>query len=195
MMHIGKLIRLNALVAAMLAAAPTLADDAAGKANTDKPDKIQEQLSELKTSLLDLKTSLAEIKTDLKHFRTDHDVSTQASSREIRELKDEMLRLKTELDSLRRTPSSSQRESGFAPAATTTPLPPMGRVELLNTWTAPVSVVVNNRSYRLRPMDRVVTDPIPAGAFNYEVIGVTAPNNVRTLAANEVYLIHIHPQP
>jgi small-conductance mechanosensitive channel len=206
MMRTWKLIRFTALVAALLAAAPIVAQDPPVK-NTDKPDEVQKQLKDLKTSvdgpqglkksveeINDKLKSLDKIHTALNNLHVDLNTRSQAADREIANLKDEVARLRTEVDSLRKTPTSASRESGFAPGATTAPLA-SGRVELLNTWTAPVAVVVNNRTYRLLPMERRLTDPIPAGTFTYEVINVTAPNIARSLAANQVYTIHIHPLP
>ncbi|HEV3085040.1 MAG TPA: hypothetical protein VGY66_35095 [Gemmataceae bacterium] len=209
-----KLIGLNTLLAAMLAAAPVLADDASK--STDKPDELQKQLRELKTSLAEVKTSVAEMKAikdsvekmnevlesmktlpgDVKNFRSDYNTEIQAAKREISDLREEVRRLKSDVESLRKTPTNAARESGFAPGMTGPGVNPVptGRVQLSNTWSAPVSVIVNGRSYPVLPGEVKFTEPIPAGTFSYEVVGITLPNNVRTLVAGETYRISVFPR-
>ena len=198
-----KLIGLNALLAAMLAAAPALADDASK--STDKPDEVQKQLRDIKTDIKTLRESidkmnevLESMKTlpgDVKHFHSDYNTEIQASKRDISDLKEEMRRLKSDVESLRKAPTGLSREAGFAPGMTVNPNPiPTGRVQLSNTWSAPVSVVVNGRSYPVLPGEVKFTEPIPAGTFSYEVLGITAPNNLRALAAGETYRINVFPR-
>ena len=200
-----KLIGLNALLAAMLAAAPALAADASK--STDKPDEVQKQLRDIKTDIKTLRESidkmnevLESMKTlpgDVKNFRSDYNTDIQATKRDINDLKEEVRRLKSDVEGLRKSPTNITREPGFAPGMTTNPNLnpiPTGRVQLSNTWGAPVSVIVNGRSYPVLPGEVKFTDPVPAGTFSYEVIGITAPNNVRTLAAGETYRISVFPR-
>jgi hypothetical protein len=141
-----------------------------------------------------VKESLDGVKTDVKNFRTDHDLALQAAKRDIQELRDEVRRLKSDLEGLRKEPTNGTRQMRFAPE-TGAPAQATGRLELRNTWGGTLSMVVNNRVYRVPAgPDPVLTDPIPAGAFTYEVIGITPPNNVRTLAPGETYVIHVHPR-
>jgi len=188
-----KLIRLHALLAALLAATPTLADDTSK--NTDKPDPVQKQLNELKEMVAEAKRQLQDDIKDLRnkvdHNRTDFNTYAQGSLRDIEGLKEEVARLKTDIEALRKNSNTVNRQSGYAPSTTTAPA--TGRVELYNAWPGEVSVVVNSRTYRLLPGERRLTDPLPTGTFTYEVLGVTEPNRVRTLTANQVYWIHIHP--
>jgi ribosomal protein L29 len=189
-----QLIRFHALLAALLAATPTFADDT--PKNTDKPDPAQKQLNELKEMLAetkrDLKKDIKDLRAELNNNRTDFNTHAQGSLRDIEGLKEEIARLKTDLEALRKSSNTVNRQSGFAPSSTTAPAA-TGRVELINTWPGEVSVAVNNRVYRLLPGERRITDPMPAGTFTYEVINVTEPNRVRPLTPNQVYTIHIHP--
>jgi archaellum component FlaC len=198
MMRTWKLIGLNALLAAMLAAAPALAEDP--PKNTDKPEELQKQLKGLRESVDKMNEVLESMKTlpsDMKNFRADYDRDMQSAKREINDLREDLRRLKSDVESLRKAPTGLSREAGFAPGMTTTPnlIPiPTGRVQLSNTWGAPVSVIVNGRSYPVLPGEVRFTDPVPAGTFSYEVIGITPPNNVRTLAAGETYRINVYPR-
>jgi hypothetical protein len=189
-----KLMRLQALLLALLAGMPAFADDA--QKNTDKPDPVQKQLNELKEMVAEAKRQLQDdikdLRTKADHNRTDFNNYAQGSLRDIEGLKGEVAQLKADIEALRKSSNTLNRQSGYAPSTTTAP-PATGRVELYNAWPGEVSVVVNNRTYRLLPGERRLTDPLPAGTFSYEVLGVTEPNRVRSLAANQVYWIHIHP--
>jgi len=204
MTRIWKLIGLTTLLAAMLAAAPVLADDASK--STDKSDDVQKQLKDLKSSVAELKASqdgvkevlesLKNLQGEVKQFHADYDREKQDAKRDIANLKDEISRLKSDVESLRKTPTNAARESGFAPGMTGPGVNPVptGRVQLSNTWSAPVSVIVNGRSYPVLPGEVKFTEPIPAGTFSYEVVGITLPNNVRTLVAGETYRISVFPR-
>jgi hypothetical protein len=204
MTRIWKLIGSTSLLAAVLAAAPIQADDASK--STDKPDDVQKQLKELKSSVAELKTSMDGVKEvleslknlqgEVKQFHADYDREKQDAKRELANLKDEISHLKLDIENLRKSPTNAARESGFAPGMTGPGVNPVptGRVQLSNTWSAPVSVIVNGRSYQVLPGEVKFTDPVPAGTFSYEVVGITAPNNVRTLVAGETYRINVYPR-
>ncbi len=49
-----------------------------------------------------------------------------------------------------------------------------GNLRVSNTYSQPVSVVVNGRSYRVRVGETLVLEPQPAGTFTYEVLGIQA---------------------
>jgi outer membrane murein-binding lipoprotein Lpp len=183
-----KLIWLSTLLTAMLTAGAGRADPPTG--STDKPDEVKKQLTDLTNAVNKLRDEIKELRSDANNNRTEFDQHKQGIERELKTINTDIARLKSDVEGLRS--GSASRQAGYAPSTPPLP-PPAGRVELVNTWPGDVSVVVNNRSYRLRPNDRVVTDPLPAGPFSYEVIGVTEPNRVRLLAANQTYTILIHP--
>ena len=66
-----------ALLAAMLAASPVLADDASK--STDKPDDVQKQLKDLKSSVAELKASQDGVKEVLESLKNLQGEVKQAS--------------------------------------------------------------------------------------------------------------------
>jgi hypothetical protein len=198
------------LVAALLAIGPAFGDDPV-------PDKAQDpakELKDLKKKVDDLERDMKEVKkwkTDIDDLNIKLDAlkdvpkalanldkkidqSSQRAQNDTTNLTQEIGRIQDDVKNLRQSSTSATRQSAFAPGASTAPQA-TGRVELINTWTMPVTVVVNHKAYPLAPMTSpVFTDPLPAGTFNFEVLGVTGPNNVRTLAPGETYRIHVHPQ-
>src|SRR5262249_36953264 len=113
---------------------------------------------------------------------------------QIADLNRQLSQLRVEIDNFRTlAPSTSRIASSpppeIAPSAAT------GRVEMINSYGQAVSVVLNNRrSYSLAPGERKLSDPIPAGTFSYEVLGLT-PVLTRTVSADKLFTIWVHPQP
>jgi hypothetical protein len=191
-----RLLGLNTLLATMLTtAAPTVAV-AAPPTDADKLDAIQKQVDDLKASLADIKKSLALLETINKRIddlRAESNLGAQTARSQADDLKQQVAQLKTEIDTLRDRLGSATRVSGFAPSDTA-PAAGTGRVEMINTYPGDITVTVNDRAYRLRPGEQTLSEPIPAGSFTYEVLGIT-PRNSRLVAANRVFTIHVHPQP
>lgn len=188
MMRTWKMLGLNTLLAGLFATAPGLASSPSGPANdANQLEIIQKQLDELKNALADVKKTLAEA-------RTDSNLATQTVQSQIRDLGKQVSQLQADVESLRtRLPSASRIAA--SPPSDTGLAPPTARIELTNTYSQPVYVVINNRrSYLLQPGERRLSDPIPAGSFTYEVLGVT-PMVTRTVAADKVYSVWVHPQP
>jgi hypothetical protein len=193
MMRTWKKIGLSALMAALLTAGPARAETSGPRTDSEKLDDIQKQLDELRKSVGDVKRSVAALSTierDLKDLRAEANAGTQNALSQINDLKDEVARLKREVDGLRNRPPATGRIAASPPETPVT----TGRVELLNTYGADVTIAVNRVTYHLRPQERMLTTPIPTGTFTYEVLGIT-PQRVRTLVANEPFTIHVHPQP
>jgi hypothetical protein len=194
MIRSWKTLGLNALTAALLAAHPVLADEKR-EATTDaqRLEAIQKQLRELTARLGEMEKSFDDFKTTME---TDLRLGGQIARNhkdQIADLSRQVTQLHDDIEAIRRAGASPQRTSGFLSTDTAAPPAGTGRVELINTYPEDVAVVVNGRTYHLRPGERRLTDPIPAGTFTYEVLGVT-PMNTRTVAANRIFTVHIHPQ-
>jgi hypothetical protein len=187
MMRTWKMLGLKAILAALFAAAPGLASNTSGPpSEAEKLDAIQKQLNELKTAL-------ANLDEKLKDMRTDSNLGTQKFQNQIKDLNDMIGALRQEFATLPgRLPGSTR--TAFAPSDTG-PGTGTARVEMVNTYSQPVSIVINNRrSYTLQPGERRLSDPIPAGSFTYEVLGVT-PVVTRTVAADKSFTLWVHLQP
>ena len=128
-------------------------------------------------------------------LKAESNLSTQQVKSQIKDLNELISLLRADVQALRNRLPDSSRVSAFPPSSDTGPSPAMARVEMVNTYLQPVSIVINNRrSYQLAPDERRLSDPIPAGSFTYEVLGVTPPVT-RTVAADKTFTVWVHPQP
>lgn len=200
MMRHWKLLGLDlVLVGALAAPLPARAQEQIG----DEPNKdsvVLKQLGDLKTSIDALTKAIKEMQTSgvdsaLKMQKANGDIEglkrqlTQLQQEEIAGLRQQVTQMQRDLDELNRRTASPPRVATYPPPQQQ---PATGRVRLINSYQAPVTVVVNGRAHTLNPGAIVTTDPIPAGTFTYEVLGVQ-PMRDRTLAANELFTITIHP--
>src|SRR5207247_8428956 len=112
---------------------------------------------------------------------------TQLQQQELDGLRQQLTQLQRDVDDLKARTANPPRVSGYTPQPAAT-----GRVRIVNSYMVPETVVVNGRAYTVNPGTYVTTDPVPAGLFNYEVLGVQGPVS-RALAANEMFTITIHP--
>jgi hypothetical protein len=110
---------------------------------------------------------------------------------DIEDLKKQVAQLRQDLDVVKnRAPSS--RESGYTPPANA-PSAATGRVRLVNTFMDPMTIIVNGVRYQVAPGETRLTEPVPAGTFSYEVLGVQ-PRLERNLAANETFTVTVYPR-
>jgi hypothetical protein len=111
---------------------------------------------------------------------------------DLEEIKKQLAQLRLDLDALKsRAPVN--RESAYAPSPSNSPSPATGRIRLMNTFLDPMTIVVNGRAYQVGPGDTRLVEAVPAGTFNYEVLGVQSRVD-RALAANETFTITVHPR-
>jgi hypothetical protein len=134
--------------------------------------RVQKMLRDIKQLQADMGTAgtdLGQVREDLKSI-----------------LSKEMAGLRSDLESLRKR---FYPEPGPAPLAQA----PTGRVQLINAYPDPMTVILNGRAYELLPNEtRNVT--VPAGNFTYQVMRVHPDLQPRTLAANQTYTITVHPR-
>lgn len=197
MMRTWKMLGLETFLAALFAATPALASNTSGPpSDAEKLDEIQKQLNALRGALNDIKNNLAglsglEKKVD--DVRNESNLGAQKVQNQIADLNRQISQLRLEVENLRPSTSGTSRIAASPPE--NNPSAGTGRVEMINTYTQPVSIVINNRrSYTLAPGERRLSDPIPAGAFTYEILGVT-PAVTRTVAADKLFTLWVHPQP
>jgi hypothetical protein len=179
-----------------LSAGPELVRAGAGEpqavaAEAQRFEDLDKQIKELKRAMTAATQSLDKMDKDLKDFRTESQLGMSNAETKIQNLSSDLANLKLEVENLRSRIANNVRVSGFGPVETPAGT---GRVELVNVYPQEVSVAVNNRVYRLLPNEIRLTDPIPAGTFTYEVLGVTDKRS-RLLATDKVYPIYIHQQP
>jgi len=102
----------------------------------------------------------------------------------VDELRKSVEQLQRDVVSLRNTPTTTRKTFYDAPAAGT------GRIRLINTFPTRMTVIINDRSYRLEPGAEQIIDK-PAGVFHYQVLGVQPELLVRNLAPNETFTITV----
>jgi hypothetical protein len=172
----------GALVAASSSAAQIdgpVADSKDNKGSSDvkKEDPVVEQLKALRLQIEAMNTT---IKNDFGTVRNDIlEAKTKASTaqKDVDLLKLEVERLRKEIDSLR-TQASASRVSNYpaSPAGT-------ARIRLVNTFTDPVAIRINERIYHLNQNEERFTDPLTIGDVVYEVLGIQAPRTTKVTAS------------
>jgi len=194
MMHTWKLIGLHTLLAGMLTAGPALAEP---PNDSEKLTEVQKQLDQMKKTLEKLTMSaglLDALDRKMDDFAKQSTLSSQKAQDQVNEVRKELAALRAEFETLRDR-TSDARVSRFAPSDISAPAQASaGRVELVNTYPSEVTVVVNRRTYHLAPGEHRLSDPVPAGTFTYEVLGITPQRN-RPMAGDQVFTVWVHPQP
>jgi DNA-binding transcriptional MerR regulator len=195
MLRTWKMVGLETLLAVLFAAAPALGSGTSGPpSDSDKLDEIQKQLNSLKLSLAEVRKTVDALSAQEEAKKTESNLGAQKVLSRLAEMEKQISQLRTDVENLRNVPPSVSR-SALYPPPETPPGTSLARVEMVNTYSQPVSVVINNRrSYLLQPGERRLSDPIPAGTFTYEVLGVT-PLVTRTVGADKIFTIWVHPQP
>lgn len=176
MMTTWRMLGLQTLLAAALAAGPAAAGQA-DAVDAKKLDDIQKQLTEIQRTL---DAFMVKDVGDLK-------VNVARAQADFLQLREQVARLQKELEGLRGQSGPQTRVAGFPPNGAT------GRLRLMNTFTAPMSIRINDRVFRLEPGQTQIVEGVPAGSFTYEVLGIQAPV-ARTLGANETYTIYVYPR-
>jgi hypothetical protein len=64
---------------------------------------------------------------------------------------------------------------------------------LVNRSWEPVTVAVNGRTYQLAPGESRPAEPVQAGTFTYQVLGLQPHPQQRTLAARETFTVTVNP--
>jgi hypothetical protein len=179
--------------------------DSTKEAETDKdakPDIILKEVRALRDSVADLNKKVQEkledldLRTKIRIEKVQGDVNGLRSATapigamqsDLESLRRELAQLRQEVNSLRSGVSTS---SSLYPSA---PTAPTGRVQLVNTYPQQMTILLNNRAYRLLPGETRTVDAVPAGPFTYQVLGVQPEVQPRTLAANDTYTINVFPR-
>jgi hypothetical protein len=182
---------LHAVLTAVLSTGPVLGQDAQ-KTEAQKIDDIQKLASELQKAVQGLQKSIDGLKLDVGDLRKEAQLNVQYGDKKINEFKDEIAKLKLDIEHIntRIAAPAPQRIAAFSPVE---PVAATGHVEMVNTFPEAVTIVVNRLSYTLVPGEKRQSEPVPAGTFTYEVLGITPPRT-RTIGANQVFTVSVYPQ-
>ncbi|GIW79102.1 MAG: hypothetical protein KatS3mg105_0909 [Gemmatales bacterium] len=188
MIHNWKSLGLQALLAGALASAPTLSAPPT-KAEPNADEVIAKQLKELKDSIDALKKQVQGLQTGM----ADTDIRIKKLEGQIADLEKDakaVTDLTIVVQNLSKQVADLNKRISSAPPAVVSKKP-MGRILLVNDFPEEMTVVVNNKAYRLAPNSIHTIDNVPAGIFTYEVLRVQPVRN-RELGDNETFTIRIH---
>jgi hypothetical protein len=163
-------------------------DDGPTKADLPSIAKRLDEINKSLKSLDDLVPQLLKIRDGARELNSK---VTQAQS-DVLELRRQLAQLQQNVDSLSRRLGGVQTQiSGYAGLGNGSPA--TGRVRLVNTFPQTMTIRVNNAVHEVPPGQERYTEPLPAGNFTYEVLGVSAPV-VRPLAAGETFTVTVYPR-
>lgn len=199
MTHNWKLLGLQTLLAGALASSPVLGDPpngldkGKGGIEPEQLSAISKQLDEIQKSILAnnkaVDKKLADLNTagynlELALQNSVKDIKDQAG--QIKDLKDQIAKLQQDLDALKNKPTDQfvTRNYPLAPSG-------LGKVQMVNTYFEPQTILVNGRAIRVDPGETRTLE-LPAGIFTYEVLNVKG-QQTRTLSANSLFTITVHP--
>jgi outer membrane murein-binding lipoprotein Lpp len=195
MIRTWRMLGVETVLAAALTA-PAFAGQTDGTKLEDKSDTILKEVRDLKKRFDELESSL---KNKIENLDTSNSLKLAQARMDLEELRKQVQQMRQDLDATRSREIAALRRDlddmtkgrqSLYPAPAPTPT---GRLQLRNTFPEMVLILVNNKPYHIFPGQNVLTDPIPAGTFNYEVVGIQ-PQVARTLTANETYTIHVYPR-
>jgi hypothetical protein len=185
------------------AALDTPADDSA------KFDSIQKQLKEINRTVENLASTTTsalgdfkrELNKDLK-FGLDQmeskiiniDGNQTLTQKSLEVLREDLGKLRADVEGLRarmQTQTNANRSSLYNPNDASTTDSSTARVEMINTYATEVAFLINRRTYYVAPGERRTSDPIPAGTFTYEVVGIQPPTT-RTVAPNRIFTVQVY---
>ena len=197
------ILAVPALLAAALSPAPAPADSDTPKTLTDsqKLDRVLDQIKDLRSAVDDLDN----LRKDLKSLQTKAELRDQTIqaridlvNERINGLEARIKQLQSDVETMRTQATTSNRPSGYSglgngAAPAPPPLPTAaGTIRLRNTFPEQVSVVVDGVAYELLPNETRDLAGHPAGAFTYEVLGIQGRKAV-DLRPNETFTISVYP--
>jgi hypothetical protein len=165
--------------AALLAAA--LAAPAAGQTAEDVK-KLNDKLDALTKALQDVKEGLKteNVREKLATIESKIDLLDQ----DVRTIKDDVRQMKRRVGDGATTTLRPEYDSSTFRG--------QGRVRFINEYPEEMSVIVNDRSYRLAPgQERLF--PVTPGQFTYQVLNIQRDLQTRRIAADETKTIRIYP--
>ena len=121
-------------------------------------------------------------------------LSLETTQKNMEGLREEVGKLRSDIDLLRarmQTQINSNRASLYNPNDASTTDSATARVEMINTYATDVAFLINRRTYYVAPGEKRTSDPIPAGTFTYEVVGIQPPTT-RTVAPNRIFTVQVY---
>ncbi len=178
---------------------PSSADDEKLAAIQKDIKELGKTVGEVNKVLADLRTLRADMKADLKFGLeqmggqvTNIALDQSVTQKNVNEMREELSKLRTEVETLRTRMQTNTNRASLYPNDAATTDSSTARVEMINTYTNEVAFVINRRTYYVAPGQTRTSDPIPAGTFTYEVLGIQAPTT-RTVGPNKIFTVRVYP--
>ncbi len=158
---------------------PVRADDATQTDVVELTKKLEAATKRLDDAELEIKRLLAlvEGRKDEKGFPLPSDPGAVA---EIKSLKDKIASLEKQVSDLKST-------TALKPSV---PVTNKGTVRVVNEYPVPVSIIVNEKSYRVEPSTTLNVD-IPTGDFTYQLLQSGAPPTKSIIKEKEVVTLRV----
>jgi prefoldin subunit 5 len=157
----------------------------------DTLNKLKDSHDVLKKGFDGAVTRIDDALRALQNRATDIELKNSKTQEDLTNLAAQVEKLRKDVDSLS-TRIGSTQISAYPPREGA--LAGTGRVRLVNTYFQPMSIAVNRTLYMVAPGETRFSEPVPAGTFTYEVLGVQPAPQTRQLAANETFTVTVHPQ-
>jgi hypothetical protein len=194
----------------------------AAKKNNDGPAPAPDTtkaLADLTKLVRALRKEVGDLASDVRAMKNVHQLDQQATKEALDKVADDrqatadafgrvakdMAALKNQLADLRRELNDVRQRAASASTSAYGPAAPANtaRIQMVNRYHVPMKVLINKKSYLVRPGETLLSEPIPAGAFTYEIfqdpgdgaiVPVTPGPRQRTVAINGTHVLTIHPQ-
>jgi hypothetical protein len=131
----------------------------------------------------EVRRALADVARELDRLRADTAGSFRVAQKDLDALKEEVARLRKEVEGLRKRPPTT-RSSAYPRAES-------GAIRLVNAYSEPVQVVVGETIYRLAPGETRLLRGRAPGPFTYEVVNVQGSVG-RVLRPGETFTIRVY---
>ena len=194
MMRSWRKIGLSTALASVLVLQAAAPKAAAQQVPVDKVEELQKEVDSLKKSIQllgKMNDKIERLHREVQDAQTNTELVRQDSLEVVRELKTEIAQMRADIEKLNKSLSTT-RLSAFPPFAAAQ-APTTGRIEMSNTYLMEVQIAVNGRLYRIPPDKVVLSEPVPAGPFTYEVLGIQTPVT-RVLEAGKMHYVNVHPR-
>jgi predicted RNase H-like nuclease (RuvC/YqgF family) len=71
---------------------------------------------------------------------------------------------------------------------------PHGKMKIINKYYLDQQIILNGETHAVKSGETVMVNYVPVGEFAYRVISFHPTTQIRTLAANETFIVRVYPQ-
>ena len=156
------------------------------KADTVDTAKLKTDLEEANRKIAALEKKVTQLNELLTGKKDETGVvipTDPGAVEQIKQLTDKLAALEKELKAVK-------TQTSLKPAVTVPEVKSMGVVKVINEYPVEISMVINNKSYRVAP-NSVVDIKVPVGEFSYQLLQSGAPTTKSVIGNNETVRLRI----